>query len=202
MLQTQVPRQVTLDVLVTLREPDRSAASGVPMRIVLGAAANWQAPDAGIHRATADDGTCHLVASFALDDRRRKLPTNFLSSLLASSERTRHVQIAVEMEYAGRPWLTAIDIDRFENGSSARLEPMRVFGRAANGRFTDDVPLINGAWNARLPTGKVVAVPGFDVTTASIDPDTSVTPVGSQWTVRLTLTRWPAPTLRDQPGSR
>ncbi len=202
MLQTQVPRQVTLDVLLTLREPDRSPASGVPMRIVLGAAANWQAPDAGIHRTTADDGTCHQVASFALDDRRRKLPTNFLSGLLASSERTRHVQIAVEMEYAGRHWLTAIDIDRFENGSSARLEPMRVFGRAANGRFTDDVPLINGAWNARLPTGKVVAVPGFDVTSASIDPDTSVTPVGAQWTVRLTLTRWPAPVPRDQPNAR
>ncbi len=202
MAQTLVPRQVTLDVLVTLREPDRSPAAGVPMRIVLGASQTWQAPDAGTMRVTADDGTCHVVESFALDDRRRKMPTNFLSSLLASSERTRHVQLAVEMEYASRPWLTAIDIDRFENGSSARLEPMRVYGRAANGRFTDDVPLINGAWNARLPTGKVVSVPGFDVTSASIDPDASVTPVGSQWTVRITLTRWPAPVPRDQHSSR
>lgn len=199
MAQTPVTRQVTLDVLVTLREADRSPAVGVPMRIVLGATQAWQAPEVGTHRVTADDGTCHLVESFALDDRRRKMPTNFLSSLLASTERTRHVQIAVEMEFAGRPWLTAIDIDRFDNGSSTRLEPMRVFGRAANGRFTDDVPQINGAWNARLPTGKVVSVPGFDVTSASIDPDTSVTPVGSQWAARITLTRWATPVQRDQP---
>ncbi len=202
MAQTAVPRQVTLDVLLTVRDADRSPAAGVPLRMVLGASASWQAPDAGVVRVTADDGTCHLLESFALDDRRRKMPSNWLSNLMASSERTRHLQLAVAMEYAGRPWLTAIDVDRFENGTSARLEPMRVFGRAANGRFTDDVPLIDGAWHARLPTGKVVSVPGFDVTSASIDPDTSVTPVGAQWTVRITLTRWPAPVLRDVDGMR
>ena len=192
MAQAPVIRQVTIDVLLTVRDADRSPAVGVPVRLVLGAPDNWQASEVGAKRETGDDGACHVVETFSLDDRRRKMPTNFFSSLLASTERTRHMQLAIEMEWAGRPWLTVIDIDRFASGESLRLEPMRVFGRAANGRFTDDVPLIGGAWHARVPTGKVVSVPGFDVTSASIDPDPSVTPVGSQWMARVTLTRWPS----------
>lgn len=202
MLQTAVTRQVMLAVHLTLREADRSPAAGVPVRIVLGASATWQAPDAGVVASTASDGTCHLLAPFTFEQRRRKMPSNWLSHLMASPERTRHLQVAVEMAHAGRSWLTAIDIDRFENGASARLEPMRVFGRAANGRFTDDVPLIDGAWRARVPTGKVVPVPGFDVTGASIDPDPSVTPVGAQWDVFITLTRWPATVSRSAEASR
>jgi hypothetical protein len=191
MAQAPVIRQVTIDVLLTLRDADRTAAVGVPVRLVLGAPDNWQAADVGSRRVTADDGTCHIIETFALGDRRRKMPSNFLSSLLASTERTRHLQLAIEMEWAGRPWLTVIDVDRFASGASVRLEPMRIYGRAANGRFTDDVPQIDGAWHARVPTGKVVSVPGFDVTSASIDPDPSITPVGAQWMARMTLTRWP-----------
>jgi hypothetical protein len=192
MAQAPVIRQVTIDVLLTVRDADRSPAAGVPVRLVLGAPDNWQAPDAGHRRVTADDGTCQLLETFSLGDRRRKMPTNFLSSLLASTERTRHLQLAIETEWAGRPWLTVIDVDRFASGASVRLGPLRVYGRAANGRFTDDVPHIDGAWHARVPTGKVVSVPGFDVASATIDPDPSITPVGAQWTARLTLTRWSA----------
>lgn len=177
-----------------LSEPDRTPAAGVPVRVVIGAALTWQAADAGERLVSGDDGSCHWRTSVLLDDQRHKLPTNFFTNLMASRERTRHLQVAIELEYAGRPWLTAIDIDRFENGTSAQLEPMRVFGRAANGRFTDDIPLREGTRHARLPKGIVTAVPGFDLTGATLDPDPAV-PGGSHWVLRLALTRWPAPVV-------
>jgi hypothetical protein len=190
-------RPVTLDVHVTVQDPDRSAAIGLPVRIIVGAGADWQNPDAGERCLTDGEGACYTRATILLDDRRRKLPSNFFSSLMASRERTRHVQIAIEMEYADRPWLAAIDIDRFENGTSSLLDPWRVYGRASNGRFTDDIPLIDGAYRARLPRGVVLPVPGFDVQRAALDPDTSAAD-GTRWTLRLALNRWAAPVVKEQ----
>lgn len=194
--QSAVTPPVTLDVHVTVLSPDRTPAAGIPLRVVLGTALTWQAPDAGTALVTGDDGMVHVTGPLVLDDRRHKMPTNFFTSLVASRERTRHVQVAVELEYAGRPWLTAIDLDHFENGTSAQLEPMRVYGRAANGRFTDDIPLRDGARNARLPKGLVLPVPGFDVNAATLEPDASV-PGGTRWRLKLTLTRWPEPKVKD-----
>ena len=187
---------VTLDVQVTVLEPDKTPAIGIPLRVVLGAALTWQAANEGVQLVTAENGMCHLQKAVVLDDRRHKMPTNFFSSLVASRERTRHLQIALELEYAGRPWLTAIDIDHFENGTSAQLDPMRVFGRAANGRFTDDIPLRDGTRQARLPKGVVLPVPGFDLSGVTLDPDPSM-PGATHWTLRLILTRWPPPAPRD-----
>jgi hypothetical protein len=185
-----------LDVQVTVLEPDKTPAAGVPVRLVLGSELTWQAAEEGERVVTAPDGTCRLESRVALDERRHKLPTNFFSSLMATRARTRHVQVAVELEYADRPWLTAINIDHFENGTSTQLEPMRVFGRAANGRFTDDIPLRDGTRQARLPKGVVMPVPGFDLSGVTLDPDASV-PGDARWTLRMILTRWPAPVPRD-----
>ena len=187
---------VALDVHVSVFEHDRTPAAGVPVRVVIGAALSWQSADAGVRLVSGDDGSCHWQTSVLLDDHRHKLPTNFFTNLMASRERTRHVQVAIELEYAGRPWLTAIDIDRFENGTSAQLEPMRVYGRAANGRFTDDIPLREGARNARLPKGVVTPVPGFDLSSVAMDPDLNV-PGQTHWLLRLALTRWQEPATRD-----
>lgn len=187
---------VSLDVLVTVLEPDKSPAVGVPLRVVLGAALTWQAADEGERLVTGDDGSARFQTRVTLDDRRHKMPTNFFTSLVASRERTRHVQVAVELEYASRAWLTAIDLDHFENGTSAQLDPMRVFGRAANGRFTDDIPLRDGHRQARLPKGVVMPVPGFDVSSATLEPDATMSG-GTHWRLALTLTRWPAPVQRD-----
>jgi hypothetical protein len=192
MAYTPTPRQVTLNLQLTIREHDRSPAVGVPARIVTGSALTWQAPEMGERVMTDSNGVCALELIVSLDDRRRKLPSNFFASLMSSPVRTQHLQVAVELEHAGRPWLTAIDIDHFENGTSAQLEPIRIFGRAANGRFTDDVPLLNGSWHARLPKGVVTSVPGFDVSGVSLEPDLTYGD-NAHWMMRATLTRW-APT--------
>ena len=193
--QISVTAPVTIDVQVTVLEPDKTPAAGIPLRVVLGASLTWQAADEGVRFVTGDNGIGSVQMAVALDDRRHKMPTNFFSNLVASRERTRHLQFALEFEYAGRPWLTAIEIDHFENGISTQLVPMRVYGRASNGRFTDDIPLREGTRHARLPKGLVLPVPGFDLSGLTLDPDPLV-PGASHWTLRMILTRWPVPAPR------
>lgn len=197
MVNSAGKRTAMLYVQVTVRQPDRSLAVGIPLRVIVGTPPGWQLADAGTRCVTGDDGSCNLESPLVLEDRRRKLPSNFLSTLLASRERTRHLQVGLELEYAGRPWLTVIDADRFGNGTTAQLDPMRVYGRATDGRFTDDVPRNDGAWRKRLPSGQVMSLPGFDVTSVQLDPDPDV-PNDALWRLLVGLTRWADPVLRDE----
>lgn len=188
---TQIPitRPVTLDVQITVLRPDKSLAVGVPLRVILGTAADWQSPTAGEEMATGDDGTVQRTLPVVLASQRREVASNFLARLMASRETTRQVQVGVVMEYAGRSWLSAITVDRRANGASLRLDPMRVYGRASDGRFTDDVPLHDGSWHKRLPSGKMVSLPGFAVTSASLDPESPAAD-NAAWRLRVTLQQW------------
>jgi len=188
---TQIPitRPVTLDVQLTVLRPDKSLAVGVPLRVILGTAADWQSPTAGEEMVTGDDGTVQRTLPVVLASQRREVATNFLARLTASRETTRQVQLGVVMEYAGRFWLSAITVDRRANGASLRLDPMRVYGRASDGRFTDDVPLHDGAWNKRLPSGKLASLPGFAVTAATLDPESPAAD-NVAWRLRVTLQQW------------
>ncbi len=185
-----------LDVQVTVLHADKSPAAGVPLRFVLGTAGDWQAAAAGTPLVTAADGTAQLALPVVLEARRRKLPSNFFGNLMASPETTRQVQIGVELQWAGRPWLGTINVDRFADGTSARLDPMRVFGRATDGRFTDDVPLHDGTWHKRLPNGKLTALPGFTITALTLDPE-STAPDNAAWRLNATITQWPVVETKD-----
>ncbi len=189
MTQIPITRPVSLAVQVTVLSPDKSLAAGVPIRVILGTAADWQSPSAGEEMVTAEDGTVQLTQPVVLAALRRQVATNFVARLMASRETTRQVQLGVVMEYAGRSWLSAITVDRRANGASLRLDPMRVYGRASDGRFTDDVPLHDGAWHKRLPSGKMASLPGFVVTSASLDPE-SAAPDNAAWRLRVTLLQW------------
>lgn len=196
MTQIPITRPVRLDVQVTVLHSDKSPAAGVPLRLVLGTAGDWQAASAGITLVTADDGTVQHTQPVVLEARRRKLPSNFFANLLASPETTRQVQVGVELQWAGRPWLATINVDRFADGTSSRLDPMRVFGRATDGRFTDDVPLTNGTWHKRLPNGKLTALPGFGITALTLDPETAASD-NAAWRLQMTVTQWPVVEARD-----
>ena len=168
---------------------DKSPAVGVTLRVMLGTAADWQSPSAGEEMVTGEDGTVRLTLPVVLASQRREVATNFLARLMASRETTRQVQLGVVMEYAGRSWLSAITVDRRANGASLRLDPMRVYGRASDGRFTDDVPLHDGTWHKRLPNGKVAQLPGFAVTSATLDPESAAAD-NAAWRLRVTLQQW------------
>lgn len=189
MTQIPITRPVSLDVQITVLHPDKSLAVGVPLRVILGTAADWQSPTAGEDVVTGDDGTVQRTLPVVLASLRRQVATNFVARLMASRETTRQVQLGVVMEYAGRSWLTAITVDRRANGTSLRLDPMRVYGRASDGRFTDDVPLHDGSWHKRLPSGKMASLPGFVVTTATLDPESPAAD-NAAWRLRVTLQQW------------
>lgn len=174
---------------ITVLQPDRSLATGVPLRVILGTAADWQSPSAGEELVTGDDGTVQLTQPVVLASLRRQVATNFIARLTASRETTRQVQVGVVMEYAGRSWLSAITVDRRLSGASLRLDPMRVYGRASDGRFTDDVPLHDGSWHKRLPSGKMASLPGFVVTQATLDPESPAAD-NAAWRLRLTIQQW------------
>ncbi len=201
MTQISFTRPVNLDVQVTILHPDKSHAAGVPVRVILGTAADWQSPSAGEEMVTAEDGTVQRTLPIVLASLRRQVSTNFVARLMASRETTRQVQLAVVMEYAGRSWLSAMTVDRRANGSSLQLDPMRVYGRASDGRFTDDVPLHDGAWHKRLPSGKMVSLPGFAVTSATLDPE-SAAAGNTEWRLRVTLQQWEPHVVATPAGSQ
>lgn len=180
---------MSLDVQITVLHPDRSLAVGVPLRVILGSAADWQSPSAGEEMVTGGDGTVQLTQPVVLASLRRQVATNFIARLTASRETIRQAQLSVVMEYAGRSWLSAITVDRRANGTSLRLDPMRVYGRASDGRFTDDVPLHDGSWNKRLPSGKMASLPGFVITQATLDPESAAAD-NAAWRLRVTLQQW------------
>jgi hypothetical protein len=180
---------VTLDVQITVLAPDKSHAAGVPLRVILGTAADWQSPSAGEEMVTSEDGTVQCTMPVVLASQRRQVATNFVARFMASRETTRQVQVGVVMEYAGRSWLSAITVDRRAGGASVRLDPMRVYGRASDGRFTDDVPLHDGSWHKRLPSGKMASLPGFVVTLATLDPESPAAD-NAAWRLRVTLQQW------------
>lgn len=180
---------MSLDVQITVLRPDKSPASDIPIRMVLGTAGDWQSANAGADLVTGGDGAVHVTAPVVLESKRRQVPTNFFARMMASRETTRQVQVGVALEYAGRQWLSVISVDRRANGTSARIDPMRVFGRASDGRLTDDVPLHNGTWHKRLPSGKIASLPGFTVTSATLDPDSAAADNAS-WKLRVTLVQW------------
>ena len=193
---TQIPttRPVRLDAQLTLRRSDQSPAAGIPIRVVLGTTGDWQSPSAGSLLASDHEGIVPLTASVVLESRRRQVPTHFFARLLASRETTRQVQIGVALEYAGRWWLSAVNLDRRANGASLLLDPMRVYGRASDGRYTDDVPQHDGSWRKRLPSGVVTALPGFTVTSATLDPESAASDHAC-WVLRLALVLWDPPPL-------
>ncbi len=180
---------MTLDVQITVLAPDKSHAAGVPLRVILGTAADWQSPSAGEEMVTSEDGTVQCTMPVVLASQRRQVATNFVARFMASRETTRQVQVGVVMEYAGRSWLSAITVDRRAGGASVRLDPMRVYGRASDGRFTDDVPLHDGSWHKRLPSGKMASLPGFVVTLATLDPESPAAD-NAAWRLRVTLQQW------------
>lgn len=189
MTQIPITRPVSLDVQITVLHPDRSLAVGVPLRVILGSASDWQSPSAGEELVTGGDGTVQLTQPVVLASLRRQVATNFIARLTASRETIRQAQLSVVMEYAGRLWLSAITVDRRANGASLRLDPMRVYGRASDGRFTDDVPLHDGSWNKRLPSGKMASLPGFVITQATLDPESAAAD-NAAWRLRVTLQQW------------
>ncbi len=89
---------MTVDVhfkLTELERPDRPL-TGVPVRLVLGAVADWQGPNAGYRFVTGAGGEAHFSAAGVVDRRWKMVP--YAMTGLSFPRRMDHMMIAAELE--------------------------------------------------------------------------------------------------------
>ncbi|MBC8086707.1 MAG: hypothetical protein H7Z40_05540 [Phycisphaerae bacterium] len=182
---------VALEVQFALVTPENKPVSGAPIRLVLGEQAGWQTATTGTRFTTNAEGKHNFSTQAVVSEKRRKMPTNFLTSLFARAEVTQHFSVAVELPYAGRPWLYAATSDYFTGGTSARMDVMRVFGANASGAFTVPAAFSEGAYSLPGIPG-TMAIPGHDVLRFAMEPGSS----GTNWKLFLTIVRYPEPRRR------
>ena len=128
-----------------------------------------------------------------LDERKRKRPTNFLSSLLASAEPTTHLTVSTELAYMQRRWLYVIDLDRFASDGDVVLDGVSVYAADSRGWFTRKARRDEqGDWHMADLPGAVLTSPGHEPWNFSLQPD----PTGRRWTLQLAFKRAPEPVQR------
>ena len=183
---------VTLEVHFKLTDLEYHPLPGAAVRLVFGVQPGWQNPDAGRRFVTDAKGEYRFRTTAVIDQRLRKMPTNFVRSLLSRKQNTDHVAVATELEYAGYRRLYALDLYRFPDGTTALLDGFSVYTRDPLGRFS--IPAAHDAsgwWMVDL-NGMVLTTPGYEPSEFLLQPD----PAGEGWSLRLTFKRWPAPALR------
>jgi len=168
---------VTLDVHVTLVATSGAPIANAPIRLVFGNAPGWDAPGAGTSFATDAKGEYHFTTTASLDVQKLKMPTNFFTQLVSRPQETRHLRLAVELPYLGRPWLYVADVNRFPDGSNLGRAEMKAYSADPKGRFT----VAGGTAGYRLSRFFLEPVETQDVT---------------RWTLNLALVREPEPVRR------
>lgn len=182
---------VTFDVQFALTTPDSKPIAGAPVRVVLGEQPGWQGASAGTRFTTDAQGQHQFSTTGTVTEMRRKLPTNFWTSLMSRAQATKHVSVATELPYVGKQWLYVAEVDRFKDGTSARLDAMRVYGVNPSGVYTLPVSFAGGEYSLPGIPGKL-RVPGHEVSHFSAEPDAG----GTRWKVSITVIRYPEPVRR------
>lgn len=185
---------VTLNVSFRLTDLDYHGLPNVPVRLVFGSERNWQGPSAGKRFVTDAKGEARFTSSVVLDIRQRKYPTNFWSTLGSLPQRTDHLTVGAELEFAGFQWLYAVDLFRFPNGDTAS-DGVGVYTPDADGRFTHKAEYDGKAWKMRDLKGLFLTHPGYDLGDFMLAPDAG-DPSGKQWTLNLTFRKSPPPVRR------
>jgi hypothetical protein len=101
---------VTLEVVRRITDLEQRPLAGLPARLVFGSDAGWQGGASGRRLVTDSRGEACSTGNVTLDSRDRKVPTNFVTSVLSGKQKTDHLLIGAELEYAGFRWLYTIDL--------------------------------------------------------------------------------------------
>lgn len=184
-------KPVTVDVQFSLVTKDNTPVAAAPVRLVLAEVPGWQVANAGMQFVTDDKGQYQFSGTGSFKEQRRKLPTNFWTSLTSRAEVVQHFTLAAELPYLGKRWLYVADLDYFKNGSSVRMDAMRMFGVDAAGNFTVPVKFADAEYSLPGFPGKL-RVPGHEVESFSVQPDAT----GNRWKVVLSFRRYPEPVVR------
>ena len=185
---------VVLDVRFKLTDLDYQPLPGTAVRLVFGSDADWQAPSSGYRFVTDANGEQRVTAAVRLDKRLRKVPTNFVSSLLSLPQNTDHLTVAAELEYLSFHWLYAVDICRFPGGE-VMLDGFTIYSAGTDGRFTQQAAHDEHGWRIADLGGMVLTTPGHEAWDFMLQPDPS-DPALKHWTLQLAFKRAPPPIRR------
>ena len=145
------------------------------------------------HRFVTDaKGEHRFEARVSLDKQRRKLPTNFVASLLSGPQLTDHLLIGAELEYATFPWLYMVDVYRFPNGADVLLDGESIYSRARRGDFTRKASHDGDGWRIADLGNLVLTSPGHEAWNFMLQPDPADSK-GTRWTLDMAFKRSPAP---------
>ena len=191
---TVLAQPVPLDVTFKLTDLDYKPVAGAPVRVVFGSDPDWQAPNAGRRFVTDANGEHRFTASVVIDQRSRKLPTNFADSLLSRPQTTDHLKVGAELEYAGFRWLYVVDVDRFPN-TDVLLDDFSVFTADAQGRYVRKAKQQDHGWVMPDRGGLALTGPGYEPWDFMLRPQEG-NATGKRWTLLLSFKRAPQPVRR------
>jgi hypothetical protein len=185
---------VTLDVRFKLTDLDYKPLPGAAVRVVFGSDVDWQGPTSGYRFVTDANGEHRFATRVRLDKRLRKVPTNFIGSLLSIPQNTDHLTVAAELEYMSFRWLYAVDVCRFSSGD-VMLDGFTVYSAGAGGRFTNQAVHDENGWRMADLEGRVLTMPGYEAWDFMLQPDPD-DPARRHWTLQLAFKRAPPPVWR------
>jgi hypothetical protein len=186
---------VSLVAHPAIDDVDSRPLAGQPVRLIVGLEPGWQNPDAGKRFVTDANGEYRFSTQAVLDQRLRKMPTNFVSSLLRRRQRTEHLGVAAELGFMTFRWLYTVDVYRFPDGTSALLDGLSVYTPDSGGRFTTRAPHDESGWRMADLGGMVLTTPGYQPAHVTLLPDESDS-THPGWRLHVAFQRQPPPIQR------
>ena len=186
---------VTLDVTFTLTDLDYHPLPNLPVRVVFGSDPDWQSASAGKRFVTDAKGQGRFTTSVTLDMSLRKYPTNYWSSLVSTPQRTDHLLLAAEMEFADFHWLYAVDLFRFREAGDTMIDSLKVYTPDERGRFVRKAEYDGKGWKMADLKGLMLTHPGYEIGDFMLAPDESDAS-GRHWTLKLAFRKSPPPVRR------
>jgi hypothetical protein len=188
-------RPVSLDVTFVLTDLEHAPIAGTAVRVVFGSDPGWREPGAGDRLVTDARGESRFSSPVTLDRVRRKVPTNFWSSLVTPPAKADRLMVAAELPYMEFRWLYAVDLYRFADSGDVLLDGLSVYTPDADGRFTRKATHDDDGWTMAELGGLVLTTPGHAPWDFTLAPDPG-DPMEGRWTLRLGFRRSPAPIRR------
>lgn len=184
-------QSVMLDVNFKLTDLDYKPLPNTPVRLVFGSDKDWQGPTVGQQFVTDAKGEAKLTANVVFDKRLKKMPSNFVGSLLSAPQQTDHIVIGAELEYMTFRWLYTVEIFHFREGTDM-LGEVAIYSRDEQGRFTRKAERKGTDWIIADLRGLVSTTPGYEPWNFALQPD----PSEKRWQLKLAFKKFPPPVRR------
>ena len=189
-----------LDLDLLLRDHEDRPLPGEPLRIVLGSAADWRDPAAGLRLRTNAQGRATCSGVTTRETRLKRFTSNHLDTLLSLPQRVETMQVAVELPFLGAACLYTTEFDWFAAQQTSAQSTAGAWWADAQGRFTQGPepvgqPERDGGWRLPLPAWRhlVFTRLGHTLEGSLMPAADSPSP---RWRLVLRIRRDPPPVMR------